>query len=292
MGNTLRFFPILILIGMPVTNAAVPQPVGHWDFTSPAEVISDKSGANDLRIEGCQWGPSKLGSALNIASDSGRDLVRQAECSIAARAGAWPDRLGPSARYGAVLCGRQSRQGLGRRGHGRAIGCWSIRTASACCSERAGWSTSRAARSSGASGTRSPQRYDGKEAVAFLNGQVVARALVEGPIAYDGRRGHLSGGLRRRRQPGWRHRVFEGLRHGPLAGPGGRRLAGRPRHLPYAGGDHGRALCEAGEMFPGEACPMHPSRGTATQRSWRTWTTETTAMPTTPAGKAVPADGD
>lgn len=28
--------------------------------------------------------------------------------------------------------------------------------------------------------------YDGKEAVAFLNGQVVARTLVTGPIAYDG----------------------------------------------------------------------------------------------------------
>ena len=185
MGNTLRFFPILILIGMPVTNAAVPQPVGHWDFTSPAEVISDKSGANDLRIEGCQWGPSKLGSALNIPSGSGRIWCDKPSAALrptqALGLVAWVRPLG-TGQYCAIVNHGKGWGEEGTRGYRLLIYQDGVRLLL-----RAG----RVVNISGGKIVRGQWNqvaatYDGKEAVAFLNGQVVARALVEGPIAYDG----------------------------------------------------------------------------------------------------------
>ncbi len=47
-------------------------PVGEWDFTTEAEIISDLSGnGNDLLVEGCEWVTSKVGKALYIPPEGG-----------------------------------------------------------------------------------------------------------------------------------------------------------------------------------------------------------------------------
>jgi len=194
--------PMLILIQVAVAEAGAPGPVGHWDFTSRADptrspaatrpfgpgagAIPDKSGrANDLRMEGGQWVQSKLGGALHVPSGSGRvwcerpsDALRPVQ-SLGLVAWVRPLGTGP---YCAVV------------NHGRGWGEERTRGYRLLLYQdgvRLLLKADRVINISGGKIVRGQWNqvaatYDGKEAVAFVNGQAVARTLMEGPIAYDG----------------------------------------------------------------------------------------------------------
>src|SRR5262245_21194862 len=70
---TRALVPLFAIVGGMIGTEGAPQPVGAWDFTSQAEAIRDQSGhGNDLRVEGCDWVPSKLGRALRVPSTTAR----------------------------------------------------------------------------------------------------------------------------------------------------------------------------------------------------------------------------
>lgn len=176
----------LITLFAAATTAGAQPAVGDWNFTTPSEMIRDRSGrGNELRVEGCSWVPSKLGQALQVPAKGGRvwrekpgDALRPTQ---ALGLMAWVRPLGVG-QYGAV-----ARQGKGWGETGTAgyrllvyldgvrflLGAGRVVNISGGRIVRGQWNQIAAA-------------YNGKEAVVFLNGQVVARDLVEGPITYAG----------------------------------------------------------------------------------------------------------
>jgi hypothetical protein len=176
----------LTIISAAATSSGGQQAVGEWQFTEQAEVIRDKSGnANDLRVEGCQWAQSKLGQALHVPANSGR--VWRESPGAALRPGqslgivAWVRPLG-TGEYCAVV-----RHGKGWGEEGTA----GYRLLVYLDGVRFLLKAGRVINISGGKIIRGQWNqvaatYDGKEAVAFINGQPVVRDLVEGPIVYTG----------------------------------------------------------------------------------------------------------
>jgi len=176
----------LAILGSLASGAGAQPPAGDWDFRAQAEVVRDRSGrANDLRVEGCQWVQSKLGKALRVPANSGRiGCEKPGEALRPAQAMgiiAWVRPLG-TGQYCAVV-----RHGRGWGEEGTAgyrllvysdgvrflLGAGRIINISGGKVTRGQWSQIAAS-------------YNGKEAVAFINGQSVVRDLVEEPVVYTG----------------------------------------------------------------------------------------------------------
>lgn len=180
------FIAVLGIISVAAMAGGGQQPVGDWDFTTQAEVIHDKSGkANNLRIEGCQWTQSKLGEALYVPANSGRVWGEKPAVVLrpvqALGVIAWVRPLG-TGQYCAVV-----RQGKGWGEEGTVGYRFLVYLDGVRFLLKAG----RVINISGGKIIRGQWNqvaatYNGKEAVAFINGQAVVRELVEGPIDYAG----------------------------------------------------------------------------------------------------------
>ena len=285
-----RVLGVIVILPM-VADVAAQAPVGHWDFRDEATVVPDRSGnGNGLRVEGCARVPSKRGTAFRVPAQSGRiwcekpsDALRPARTLSLI---AWVRPLG-TGHYCAVVNHGKGWGEEGTVGYRLLVYPDGVRLLL-----RAG----RVINISGGKPVRGQWNqvaatYDGKEAAVFLNGQVAARTRVEGAILYEGVEdvfevgcgdgGDLDGDIASLK-------VFDrALSEAQIAADwrAGQDLLSGP------GGDHRRTLREAGEVFPGSVRPTSRLCATATRRCSPTWTPETTATPTTPAGKAAPAAG-
>jgi len=176
----------LTLIFMAVAGARAQQPVGQWDFSAQAAVIRDTSGkGNELRIEGCQWVQSKRGNALRVPAGSGRVWCEKPGEALrpvqALGIVAWVRPLG-TGQYCAIV------------NHGKGWGEEDTVGYRLLMYQDGVRLLLRASRIINISGGRIVRgqwsqvaaTYNGKEAVIFINGQAVARDLVEGPIVYEG----------------------------------------------------------------------------------------------------------
>jgi hypothetical protein len=144
-------------------------------------------------MEGGQWVQSRLGSALRILSRSGRVWCEKSDDAL--RPGeslglvAWVRPLGTE-QYCAVVNHGKGWGEEGTRGYRLLLYQDGVRLL---------LKASRVINISGGKIVRGQWNqvaatYDGKEAVTFVNGQAVARTLVEGPSLTTGR-GHFSGRL-------------------------------------------------------------------------------------------------
>ncbi len=182
--NALLTTPAVLCVA--VASATAQQPAGHWDFREQAAVVADRSGnGNALRIEGCQWVESKLGKALRVPGSSGRIWCEKPGEPLRPTQGlgiiAWVRPLG-TGQYCAVV------------NHGRGWGDEGTVGYRLLVYRDGARLLLRAGRTINISGgkilrgqwNQVAAAYDGKEAIVFINGQPVARDLVQGPIVYEG----------------------------------------------------------------------------------------------------------
>lgn len=186
MHTVKAFITVLAIIGTTAAAGGGQQPVGDWDFTAQADIIQDRSGnGNDLRIEGCQWVQSKPGKTLHVPAKSGRVWCESPGAALrpaqALGVIAWVRPLG-TGEYCAVV-----RHGTGWGEEGTVGYRFLVYLDGVRFLLKAG----RVINISGGSVIRGQWNqvaamYDGKEAVAFINGKPVVRDLIEGPIVYTG----------------------------------------------------------------------------------------------------------
>jgi hypothetical protein len=177
---------VFAVLCLTVTVARAQLPAGSWEFTSRDKLIRDKSGhENDLHTEGCKWVTSKYGQALNVPLKVGRvwcempgETLRPSQ---ALGILAWVRPLGPG-QYCAVVRQGKGWGEEGTKGYRLLLYQEGVRF------------LLKAGRVINISGGRIIRgqwnqiaaTYNGKEAVAFINGEAVVRDLVEGPIDYSG----------------------------------------------------------------------------------------------------------
>jgi Concanavalin A-like lectin/glucanases superfamily len=180
--------PLIAALVLLMTAAGAPRepgPVGDWDFTARADPIRDRGrGANNLRLEGCEWVPSKRGSALRVMAGSARIWCERPAPALRPERSlsilAWVRPVEPAPYRWILDHGR----GWGDDNAGYRLGLYEnglrfmlkadhIVNISGGRIQDGQWHQVAAV-------------YDGKEARIFVNGEVVARHLVSGPIGYEG----------------------------------------------------------------------------------------------------------
>jgi hypothetical protein len=182
---------MLAMLGAAATGAYAQQPTGSWDFTTSADVIRDQSGGSDLRVEGCQWVPSKRGKALRVPAGSGRIWAEQPGAALqpaqALSIIAWVRPLGVEP-YRAVVTHGRGWGDEGTAGYRLLLYLGGVRlilTTGGPDSARHVTNISGGKTVPG-QWNQVAATYDGQEAVAYLNGQAVVRDLAQGPIVYQG----------------------------------------------------------------------------------------------------------
>ncbi|MBM4094884.1 MAG: LamG domain-containing protein, partial [Planctomycetes bacterium] len=177
---------ISTIVAIAFASMSAPSPASDWDFSDQAEVIRDRTGSgNDLRFEGCEWVESKRGKALRIPAGSGRISCEKPSPALRPTTAlsliAWVRPLGTARYCAAALCGK----GWGddaTAGYRLLVYQDGVRFL---------LKTGRVINISGGRITRGQwsqlaATYDGKEAVAFIDGEAVARDLLTGAIDYAG----------------------------------------------------------------------------------------------------------